>query len=150
MHSSTWNIFVFKNIKPLYLLLNFEVHTDPCTQMQGYKPTMGYVLCSSTSCIFEIFKNIFTLNIQLITLNYNALQCSRLDFFHFRNFSSQFQDHKATICYLLRFGTTCFIFYTLNSSPTLTILSFLPPGANPQFWAILWSPCFHLHWTSYV
>ena len=40
---------------------------------------------------------------------------------------------------------TGFVVPTLHSSPTLTILSWSPPGAKPQFWAILWCSCFHLH-----
>ena len=39
---------------------------------------------------------------------------------------------------------TGFVVPTLHSSPTLTILSWSPPGAKPQFWAILWCSCFHL------
>lgn len=62
----------------------------------------------------------------------------------FRNFSSQLHSGTWTATVSPRPGTGL-LFPALHSSPTLTVLSWSPPGANPQFWAILWCSCFHLH-----
>lgn len=138
--------FVFRNKKALDTLLGFLLKYTNLYAGVKLKPTC------CTSSIFpcpehlKSFKICFTLSIRLTkTLNYNSPQHSWLVFYYYRNFSNQFQYHDFNTRNASQLGTD-FIFSTLRSSPTLTILSLFPPRANPLFWTILWCPCFHLHW----
>lgn len=133
-HWTTWNIFVFKNTKPLYSLLSFVVrytqthaHTD--ARLQTYKwGTFSILPCAAHLKCFKLY---FTLNIQLITLNCNSLQHSLLDVHYFRNSSNHevnicnpFQIwHHLFFCLLVLF---CFFLLSAVHQPWQFCLFFLP------------------------